>query len=41
VILAAAMGETAQQWAGRMERIGRAEFWPFVTKYFILLVDPG
>jgi hypothetical protein len=28
------MGETAQRWTGRIERIGRAGFWPFVTKYF-------
>ena len=28
------MGETAQRWTARIERIDRAGFWPFVTKYF-------
>jgi hypothetical protein len=28
------MGKTAQPCAARIERIGRAGFWRFVTKYF-------
>ena len=28
------MGQTARLWADRIDRIGRAGFWPFVTKYF-------
>jgi Trp operon repressor len=28
------MGKTAQLWADRIDRIDRAGFWPFVTKYF-------
>ena len=37
------MGKTAQLWAGRISRIGRVGFWPFVTKYFNLadLLWPG
>ena len=34
-------GQAAQLWAGRIGRIGRAGFWPFVTKYFDLLANPG